>query len=287
MISISYHALKIMDILAPISSFVHARRRETGGFAATPRLPSTIEDTYHAVNIFESLNKLEHYGVPSVQDAYEARNDSALSRYLSMPFYMLPDVKTVFQLLKSRRLVGLEIDIDAVRAYMLSQVNSPFSLQRRYYLGRIANEILGDGPLSVPVFLRGCRRLRWRTVNEAWMCLFLVRAGCVISPFDEKGLAQWFQDCQNGDGGFGFLPQTTSYIENCHICLRALAILGATPQNMDAALDFIIGCHTGAGGFSRNGMAAPFLDATWHAVASLSLLCWMHLRNFRGELNHE
>jgi hypothetical protein len=266
----SDYSLKLIDILPSVSSFVHARRKETGGFAATPRLPATIEDTWHAINILELLNKLSRHGAWPV--SYDARKDSALLRYLSIPFYPLPDeAKTAFQFLRSRRLLGLEIDDNAVQTYVFSQLNAPFSLQRWYYLARIVNEVLDEGPGFIPAFPKGPRRFRWRTVSEAWMGLYLARAGCDIG-LDEGGLAQWFKDCQNGDGGFGFLPQTTSYIENCHVCLRALASLGSAPKDMDAVFDFVIGCHTGAGGFARNGMAAPFLDATWHAMASLSFV---------------
>ncbi|MGQ9745782.1 MAG: prenyltransferase/squalene oxidase repeat-containing protein [Dissulfurimicrobium sp.] len=269
----SDYLLKLRGILSSIFSFIHERRKDTGGFAATPRLPATIEDTYYAIDSLELLNKFSSPG--AWFSDYDARKDSALLLYLSVPFHLFSDeVKTVFQFLKSRRLLGLEIDHNAVRAYVHSQLNAPFSLQRWYYLSKILNEVLDGEPVLASAFPKVVGRFRWRTVSEAWMCLYLARAGCDIGGIglDEQGLAQWFKDCQNRDGGFGFLPQTTSFIENCYVCLSALALLGVTPKDVDAVFNFIIGCHTGAGGFARNGMAAPFLDATWHAVASLSLI---------------
>lgn len=269
----SDYLLRLKGIIFSILSFIHERRKDTGGFAATPRLPATIEDTYHAIGSIELLNKFPSHG--AWFPGYDVRKDSALLRYLSIPFYpLLDESKTVFQLLESRRLLGLEIDNKSVRSYVHSQLTAPFSLQKWYYLARIVNDTL-DGDLEfIHMFLKGSRRFVWRTVNEAWMYLYLAKAGCGVGDIDidEQGLAQWFKDCQNRDGGFGFMPQTTSFIENCHACLGALALLGVTPKDADASFNFIIGCHTGAGGFSRNGMAAPFLDATWHAVASLSLI---------------
>lgn len=35
---------------------------------------------------------------------------------------------------------------------------------------------------------------------------------------------------------------------------------------------FVIACRTGKGGFARIDGATAFLDSTWHAIASLSLL---------------
>ena len=104
------------------------------------------------------------------------------------------------------------------------------------------------------------------------MHLYLARVSGRALPLPEPELIAWFQACQNGDGGFGFFPGTTSFVENCHASLRALAFLGSRPLEPGPAALFLAGCQTAAGGFSRNGRAAPFLDATWHALASLSFL---------------
>lgn len=102
------------------------------------------------------------------------------------------------------------------------------------------------------------------------MHMYLARVSARALPLPNPELIAWLQACQNGDGGFGFFPGTTSFIENCHACLRALAFLGAKPLDPELAASFLSGCQTAGGGFSRGGRAAPFLDATWHALASLS-----------------
>jgi len=73
-------------------------------------------------------------------------------------------------------------------------------------------------------------------------------------------------------GGFGGLPGTTSFIENTHCWLKALALMDSAPLSPDMARDFILRCKTRGGGFARKSGGAPFLYATWHAVASLNLL---------------
>jgi prenyltransferase beta subunit len=85
-------------------------------------------------------------------------------------------------------------------------------------------------------------------------------------------LVAWLQRTQNGDGGFGFFPGTTSFIENCHAGLAALSLLGARPIDLDGARAFVVSCQTGRGGFARSPKAAPFLDASWYGIASLRLL---------------
>ena len=44
------------------------------------------------------------------------------------------------------------------------------------------------------------------------------------------------------------------------------------PVDLANARAFIISSQTGGGGFARSPGAAPFLDASWHGVASLHLL---------------
>jgi prenyltransferase beta subunit len=92
---------------------------------------------------------------------------------------------------------------------------------------------------------------------------------------EAEELTGWLQRSQNGDGGFGFFPGTTSFIENSHAALAALSLIGAKPVDLVNARYFIISSQTGGGGFARSPGAAPFLDASWHGVASLRLLAEM------------
>ncbi|MDA8162700.1 MAG: hypothetical protein M0022_07345 [Desulfobacteraceae bacterium] len=268
-ISHDYNIRKLSVILESVPSFVLARRQDAGGFAATPHLPVTIEDTYHAINIFNSL----HEGSIRLRGPfYDFREDKALLGYLRTRLYQFPgEAKTSFQLVKAASIAGIDVDKDIVKKYVSLCHRGHVSIQRRYYLARMVHEILGLGHVVPRESSRGLLRLGRRTVSEEWMAVYLARVMGQESLMDEGWIA-WFRACQNGDGGFGFLPDTTSYIENCHACLRALESLGSAPKDMKGALDFVAGCHTSAGGFARSGRAAPFLDATWHAVASISIL---------------
>ena len=118
---------------------------------------------------------------------------------------------------------------------------------------------------------RMTRFTKWRTGRELWMNLYLHQGVSMDSTRKDK-IVHWLQACQNGDGGFGFLPRTTSYLENCHICVRALAFLDATPLNVEGCYHFVIACRNGSGGFAKTPGAASFLEATWHAVAVFSCL---------------
>ena len=138
-------------------------------------------------------------------------------------------------------------------------------------MSKIAREILGAEPKE---FLDSKRPVALPTrcaVDDAAKYLAVKAMGDQRIEGAEN-LTKWLQRSQNGDGGFGFFPGTTSFIENCHATLAALSLLGARPVDLAEARSFIISSQTGGGGFARSPGAAPFLDASWHGIASLRLL---------------
>ncbi len=246
---------------AALMEFVHKRCKATGGYGATPQLPATIEDTFQALAIGLVLGE-----APSALQA-EPALAGYLTRRLAAPWL---GIDTTFRLLITCRVCGLGMDAERVRSHLAACLNRDASLAATYYVSRIAKEILGEEPdffdpqrpMALPV---RC------AVEDAARYLFVKNmGGQPIEGVEE--LVGWLQHTQNGDGGFGFFPGTTSFIENCHAGLAALTLLGARPIDLANARSFIISCQTGGGGFARSPRAAPFLDASWHGVASLRLL---------------
>jgi prenyltransferase beta subunit len=90
--------------------------------------------------------------------------------------------------------------------------------------------------------------------------------------FDKQEIVRWVQLCQNGDGGFGFYPDTTSYMENIYCALEILSKLDASPLQIDLAQKYILSCQTKSGGFGRAPISFPFIESTFHAVTGLLLL---------------
>ena len=252
---------------AALMEFVHKRRKATGGYGATPRLPATIQDTFQAVAIHLVLG--EEPPTPQAEPALA----EYLGRMLAVPWL---GIDTTFRLLSTCRLCGVGMDGGRLRSHLAAWLARDPSLAATYYVGRIAREILGEGPdslgpkqsLALPV---PC------AVEDAARYLFVKgMAGQPVAGAEDLG--DWLQRAQNGDGGFGFFPGTTSFIENCHAALAALSLLGAKPSDPANARAFLLSCQTGRGGFGRSPRAAPFLDASWHGVASLRLLEEMEKR---------
>jgi hypothetical protein len=246
-----------------IINFVEARRKETGGYAATPCLPATVEDTYNALRIIETLGDTP---------GHFYRQDTALKEYLSrMAETDWVTARTTFHVLYACRLAGVRVDESRTMTLVERRMRAPFDLSERYYCARIMKEVLGAADNAVMKITGDYVPADWRTAAELWMILYLADRKRIYRIPQRRDLITWLQACQNDDGGFGFLPGTTSFIENCHTCLRVLALLGAKPLDIDDARAFILACRTGSGGFARVQGATAFLDATWHAVASRSL----------------
>ena len=251
--------------------FVRKRRKTTGGYGATPRLPATIQDTFQAVAIHLVLG--EEPPTPETEPALA----QYLARMLAVPWL---GIDTTFRLLFTCHICGLAMDAERLRSHLAARLARDPSLAAIYYGSRIAREILGEEPdffgpkqsVALPV---PC------AVEDAARYLFVKKTGGQPVVGVEE-LIGWLRRAQNGDGGFGFFPGTTSFIENCHAALAALSLLGARPIDPANGRAFILSCQTGRGGFGRSQRAAPFLDASWHGIASLRLLEEMEERPAGG-----
>jgi hypothetical protein len=71
----------LRPIITAAIPFVAARKKETGGFGATPRLPATIQDTYHALHILQLARQYEAVD----ESACLSPSDEKLRSYLTAP----------------------------------------------------------------------------------------------------------------------------------------------------------------------------------------------------------
>lgn len=254
-------------------AYVRSLEKNEGGFGATRRLPATVEDTFHAVAVFRLLAETGARPEHLVQCRTEARHLAFVAG--RWPGEEL-DLKSVAQLCLTARDLASHLDPAELAPLVDRKLGRSPSLANRYY----ASLILADsGPAAArqgfdppPAGNRLATSAR-HVCQERLMALAVRRAeGAGPDGEERQALITWFRDCQTPDGGFGFLPGTTSFIENCHFCLQALASLGGRPRDRAGVAAFIAGCQTRGGGFGRRGNAAPFLDATYHAVAAQACL---------------
>ena len=262
-----------------VVAFVMARWQESGGFGFAPTLPASVEDTYHAIRILETIRPV------SERELQELKGNQHLKGFLmGKEDKETWSFKTTYQYLALCAFCKLCPDQGWLNQSLGKRLKEDVSFRDGYYLARIQRECPSSiaepprrtGPGGPSKGWRGALdgtgKKNWRTAEELWMVLYLHEGSPEVLPTPKEDLIKWLQACQTPDGGFGVLPGTTSFIENTHWCLRSLALLGSAPLSHDRALGFILRCKTRRGGFSRKPLAAPFLYATWHAVAGLDLL---------------
>lgn len=255
---------------AALMEFVLKRRKSTGGYGATPRLPATIEDTFQAVAI----------GLVLGEESLGPASDSALAVYLArMLAAPWLGIGTTFRLLTACRVCGLAADGERVRSHLAACLAGDASLAAGYYVGRITRDILDADPAALGFGRPAVLPARYAVEDAARYLAVKTEAG---ERIEAEELRAWLTRSQNGDGGFGFFPNTTSFIENCHAALAGLRLLQARPLALANARDFILSCQTRRGGFARSPKAAPFLDASWHAIACLRLLEEMEHQQVAG-----
>jgi hypothetical protein len=258
--------VSLIDIAAGVPAFVRVRRKISGGYGATPRLPATVEDTYHALRI---LSALEQKSPPGF------RQDRELVNYLSrMGETEGMDARTTFHFLAACVMAGVPVDVGKAALFIARRLDKTSELAERYYCGRISREVQGlaNTPANAQ-FVRRDKRFAWRDVSQLWMNIYLMSGtGGGQGPKSRSEIISWLQACQNYDGGFGFLPGTTSFIENTYTCLRSLALLDSAPRDLNGCRSYIVSCETGSGGFARANRATAFLFSTWHGIAALLFL---------------
>ncbi len=232
-----------------------ARRKEGGGFSQTPRLPATVEDTYYALR---SLSVLEEAGIEVEHRCFQG-HDAFLEAKMDEG---VGEPRVAYQLGWIAARLGRRDLLDRLAAM---EFQTAHDLSGRYYARRLV-VLRGEEP-GPDLSLDG-RAVK--TVQDLRMFLYL--KGATPSSQLKEEWRGWLLACQNGDGGFGFMPGTTSYMDNCYYAIRAMAQVGMRPLECKALLGFVESARSGRGGFGRKHAGVPFPSSTWHAVATLRFL---------------
>ena len=237
-----------------LTDFILQRQKSDGCFATSPSLPSTVADTWYGVSLCRLLDDL----FPG----------ACLAKALDRD-------KILFFVRRHEDLIAsLPLRIVFFLASLHKFATGQWPHLPDHLLDRFSKQTLTCSHLFYlrQLFPRQCSGLQARkpdryrvTCRDFYFCLKAGESG-------NKEMADWLCRCQNDDGGFGFFPGTTSYMEYCDYSLSALYLLGRRPVYRQRASDFIVYCQAGSGGFARAIRALPFLEASWHAIHALAVL---------------
>ncbi|PWI46753.1 hypothetical protein CEE45_15300 [Candidatus Heimdallarchaeota archaeon B3_Heim] len=245
-----------------VISFVLQYEQPNGGFSFSKTTPPTREDTYYALRILKRLDfkysnkKTFAYLEIMLLDVHHSCRH----------FYQLLFLLDFFTLTGHQETMKNILDLPSnLQTENINELYY-FTLIRDIPSSKIEFELtnqflLPKTPFSLNFIPEVSRRLLLlKKMNE---------------EFEERKYIQWIQKSQSSDGGFGFLPYTTTFLENTCYALRGLQTLNATPLNLEKCEQFILQCKTGNGGFSRKSSALGTLQATYHAICSLEIIYQM------------
>jgi hypothetical protein len=237
--------------LSKVIQYLKDREKEGGGFSFAPELYPDIEDTYYAIRIFQLLN----VDVDQNKTANYLKNIDWREVGFPRALYML-----LFIHLSS----GIELPRQLIDSY--SRDWSGFGVLDVQYFSDEIGKLLGQPlkPLHSPSPFQFQTNESLQTLRKK-LSILLDRD----FNFDRQQIIRWVQLSQNGDGGFGFYPETTSYMENTYCALEILSKLGSSPMQIELCRKYILSCQTKSGGFSRAPASFPFIESTFHAVLGL------------------
>jgi len=254
------------QIIKGAESLAKKREKEGGGFGATPLLPPTVEDTYFGLAILDlcqaldEISKTKHLSYLLTISWQELLPETLLYylRALSLLYGALPNSKELEKYLdeflaKGPSVKRLAILFSIAQTLDLSEQSERFSLKE--VKERIKLEILRILPTEERLTLE--------------LLYYLLSP---LPEFVEKNL-NFVLSSQNPDGGFGFMPGTTSFMENTYFGINILYYFNRLGKEVSKkAIRFVLSCLNGDFGFGRNSQGISFLNTTYYGLSVLRTL---------------
>jgi hypothetical protein len=246
-----------LNEVSKIFNFILSYEQEEGGFSFSKYTPATREDTYYAVQGLNLIN-------------YKYKEEKILNYIIQLVPNQIINYRNFYQLLY---LVYI-FDLKPQRKLMVSLIKeSEFqyhNLSDLYYYVLILNTLHLPLPQTVYGIISEYTARSLRDLPNT--VKYLILLSCLSIPFDEDYFLTYLKCCQSGDGGYGFLPGSTSFLENVCYALRAHRYLQSPPEHQDKILSFIQRCQGRRGGFGRKDVTLPTIRSTYHALESLTVL---------------
>jgi len=240
--------------VARVIQYLKVHEQEEGGFSLIPSLNPDIEDTYYAIRTLQMLSRRT--------DRRKTRN------YLkTIDWSQVNSPRTTYMLVYLH--VGLDIKFPHPLRNLLNNDWIESQTLDAWYFTDAIRQLLHKPFKPIVSFssLKFHRQENLQTLRKR--ISVLLNRGI---DFKSQEIIPWVQSCQNGDGGFGFYPGTTSFMENTYCALDILSKLKDTPPRIDACKEYILNCQTKSGGFGRAPISFPFIESTFHAVSGLLML---------------
>jgi len=250
------HRLNISRVI----HYLKEREKEEGGFSFVPALYPDIEDTYYAIRTLQLLND-------------QADRGKTANYLKSIDWMGVGFPRAIYMLVYLH--FSLSIEFPPPLNNLLKRDWARFSIIDAQYYSDAIQKLIPQ-PLKPPVSLSHFQFHQQENLQGLRKKIsVLLNQGI---DFERQEIIRWVQLCQNGDGGFGFYPGTTSFMENTYCALEILSKLNSSLWEVETCREYILNCQTKSGGFGRAPMSFPFIESTFHAVSGWFLLAEMEAR---------
>ena len=243
---------------ASVNRFVLSHECASGGFSFSRTTPPTLEDTYYALRIFQELG-------------IGYKNKKTVRHVRELCLMNESNMRNVYRLMYLLDRLSLYDLLDAWKE-KLKTMSDKCSFFDCYY-GLLSGEIVDEHVRARLNSVSGLRMAAY-VPDVSRQAVFLKKTKV---RFNEKKYAKWLREAQMPDGGYGFLKNSTSFMDTTYYALKGLGILDTAPADLGACRRFVLICKTREG-FGRQINSLPTLEATYHAVACLNMLSDMEKR---------
>jgi len=198
--------------------------QENGGFVFSKFTPATREDTYYALRSLNLIN-------------YQYPGNKILDYIKQLIPKQIINIKNFYQLLYIVSTYDLEFHIQHLSNLIERSELNYHNLSDLYYY--IRSKILLNLPLTQRIFeiVAGYPTESLRDLPNTVKYIILI--SLLNISYDKEYFLSYLSRCQSGDGRYGFLLGSTSFLENVCYVLRAYKYLQSPPKHTDKILAFI------------------------------------------------
>jgi hypothetical protein len=246
--------------------FVCEYENPAGGFNFPRETPASIAETYNGVMLFNELG-------------FDCGNPLTKEYIRNLELKADMSLEHLYRLAKVSETLSMPDRMSEIRESVLGRKCRKGSKLTDAYYSVLLEEVLDiDGVLRQDmleyVLKSKVKKLRFMSECQKYLA---VKTHLGLEVETEEAVS-WVQATQSYDGGFGFLPGSTSFLENVYSALDSLQMLNSVPLDTQGCEDFVLACRSKEGAFGRQLMALPSLEHSLLAVRSLKIINAMRIR---------
>ena len=254
-----------------LKKFILSREQSEGGFSFSQTTPPTLEDTYFALRLLEELQEysVNTQTVSYIKQLNQKEFHHPKHLYQLATIYKITHLTDSEKSLHNKIIHNNEILLNTL-SDLYYMVLTKELLHMQVIRTRNEENIISSAQLKSIKSMEECKQL----------VILMIK---LHISFQQQEYVHIIQTSQNGDGGFGIIPHSTSFLESTYQALRGLKELQSLPVDIHKCERFVHSCITNIGGFGRQITTVPALEYSYYAFRSLKIIDEMKKESYQRE----